>query len=150
MEQTHQYPIQFPAACAVLAEEEMIYIEGGSYSFNVGNYQVIVNIDPDDVMQFMTNLVVNTIRLFGEAAFSSALNGLQNGKNDGLTIIGTIKHFWNSQNSFGKVSTFVMGGFAGYYLYCQATQLFATGSSLYEDLVTAYEQTMSPQLTPIS
>lgn len=77
MEYTCQNPMRFPAAYAVVAEEEMVYIEGGAFTFNVGKYQVTVNIDQQQVLAFCTNIVVNYIRLLGQAAFTNAVNGLQ-------------------------------------------------------------------------
>ena len=73
MEYTCQNPMRFPAAYAVVAEEEMVYIEGGAFTFNVGKYQVTVNIDQQQVLTFCTNVVVNYIRLLGQAAFTNAV-----------------------------------------------------------------------------
>lgn len=150
MELTCQYPIQFPAAYAVLDEEEMVYIEGGAYSFNVGDYMVTVPFSPEQVATFCTNVVVNYIRLLGQAAFSRTVNGLAAAHADGLSIKGAVQYFWKNQGTFGRVSTFVFAGFAGYYLYVYALNLYATASSIYNDLKNAYDQTMNPQLTTIA
>lgn len=150
MELTCQYPIQFPAAYAVLDEEEMVYIEGGAYSFNVGDYMVTVPFSPEQVATFCTNIVVNYIRLLGQAAFSRTVNGLAAAHADGLSIKGAVQYFWKNQGTFGRVSTFVFAGFAGYYLYVYALNLYATASSIYNDLKNAYDQTMNPQLTTIA
>lgn len=150
MELTCQYPIQFPAAYAVLDEEEMVYIEGGAYSFNVGDYMVTVPFSPEQVATFCTNVVVNYIRLLGQAAFSRTVNGLAAAHADGLSIKGAVQYFWKNQGTFGRVSTFVFAGFAGYYLYVYALNLYAAASSIYNDLKNAYDQTMNPQLTTIA
>lgn len=150
MELTCQYPIQFPAAYAVLDEEEMVYIEGGAYSFNVGDYMVTVPFSPEQVATFCTNIVVNYIRLLGQAAFSRTVNGLAAAHADGLSIKGAVQYFWKNQGTFGRISTFVFAGFAGYYLYVYALNLYATASSIYNDLKNAYDQTMNPQLTTIA
>ncbi len=105
MEYTSQSALHFPAAYAPISEDEMIYLDGG---------------DAISPQQFTFNLVTNLIRLMGQAAFSGALNGLSNMRNDGLTTGGAIAHYWNRQNTLGKVATVVFTGFAGYavYIYC--------------------------------
>lgn len=148
MEYTCQNPMRFPAAYAVVAEEEMVYVEGGAFTFNVGKYQVTVNIDQQQVLAFCTNVVVNYIRLLGQAAFTNAVNGLQAARADGLSTKGAVQYFWKNQGTFGRVATVVAGGFAGYYLYVQAVNIYYAAVSLYNDLKTAYEQSMTPQLIP--
>ena len=150
MELTCQYPIQFPAAYAVLAEEEMVYIEGGSYSFNVGDYMVTVPFSPEQVATFCTNVVVNYVRLLGQTAVKKTINVLAAACADGLSTKGAIQYFWKNQGTFGRVSTFVFAGFAGYYLYVYALNLYAAASSLYNDLKNSYNQAMNPQLTTIT
>ena len=98
MEYTSQSVLHFPAAYAPISEDEMIYLDGG---------------DAISPQQFTFNLVTNLIRLMGQAAFSGALNGLSNMRNDGLTTGGAIAHYWNRQNTVGKVATVVFTGFAG-------------------------------------
>ena len=147
MEQTHQYPIQFPAACAVLAEEEMIYIEGGSYSFNVGDYMITSPVSPEDIGIFCTNIVVNYARLLGQTAFQRAVAGIESAYRDGLGPVAAVQYFWKNQGTPGHVATFVFAGFVGFYLYSYAVNLYNTASSLYSDLKNLYQQTMDPQLT---
>ena len=150
MELTCQYPIQFPAAYAVLDEEEMVYIEGGAYSFNVGDYMVTVPFSPEQVATFCTNIVVNYIRLLGQAAFSRTVNGLSAARADGLSTVGAIQYYWKNQGTFGRVSTFVFAGLAGYYLYVQAVNIYNAAASLYNDLKNSYDQSSSSQLTTVT
>ena len=98
MEYTSQSVLHFPAAYAPISEDEMIYLDGG---------------DAISPQQFTFNLVTNLIRLMGQAAFSGALNGLSNMRNDGLTTGGAIAHYWNRQNTMGKVATVVFTGCGG-------------------------------------
>ena len=44
MEHTYQSPMMLPAAYAVLSEDEMIYIDGGEFSFAVGDHTVTVSL----------------------------------------------------------------------------------------------------------
>ena len=80
MEYTSSTSLHFPAAYAPISEDEMIYIEGGA--------------DVISPQQFTYNLVTNLIRLLGQAAFTGAVTGLINMRNDGLTVGGSIKHYW--------------------------------------------------------
>ena len=83
MEYTSSNSLHFPAAYVPISEDEMIYIEGGA--------------DVISPQQFTYNLVTNLIRLMGQAAFSGAVTGLINMRNDGLTLGGSIKHYWSHQ-----------------------------------------------------
>ncbi len=150
MDHTCQNSMQFPAAYAVIVEEEMIYIEGGSYTFVVGDYQITSPISPDQVATFCTNAVINYIRLLGQTAFSNTVNGLQAAKADGIKPSAAIRYFWNNQGTLGRAATFVFAGFAGYYLYVQAVNLYYMFSSIYNDLKNAYEQSMNPSTVTLS
>lgn len=147
MELTCQYSMQLPASYAVLSEEEMVYIEGGAFSFNVGDYTVKVNIDQQQVATFCTNVVVNFIRLLGQAAFTRTVNGLQAAKADGLSYSGAIQYYWKNQNTLGRAATFVAAGFAGYYLYVYAMNILSALVSLGNDLQGAWNNAMTPQTT---
>lgn len=136
MELNHANQLRMPASCAVLSEDEMIYIEGGAFSLNISQ---------EDVMYFTANVFVNAIRLLGQGALAYAVNGLQNMRNDGLTVGGAIKHYWGRQNTFGKTMTVVVAGFAGVYLYYQAVSLINTLLSVYDDFKSAYDETINQQ-----
>ena len=112
MEYTSSTSLHFPAAYAPISEDEMIYIEGGA--------------DVISPQQFTYNLVTNLIRLMGQAAFSGAVAGLINMRNDGLTVGGSIKHYWGRQTPVGKAATVLFTGFAGYAVYIYAVQLINT------------------------
>lgn len=129
MEYTDLKPMRLPVSCAVLSEEEMVYVAGGALALNISQ---------EDVIRFSTNVVVNLIRLMGQAAINNALTGIQDMRNDGLTTAGAIKHYWGRQNTMGKVMTGVVAGCAGVYLYYQAVSLVNTFLSIYSDLRDIY------------
>lgn len=120
MEFTSQNQLLFPAAYAPISEEEMIYIDGGD--------------DTITPQQFTFNLVTNLIRLLGQAAFGNAVAGLINMHNDGLTVGGSIKHFWDRQTTVGKVGTVVFTGFAGYAVYIYCVSLVNNALAIYADV----------------
>lgn len=124
MEYTSSTSLHFPAAYAPISEDEMIYIEGGA--------------DVISPQQFTYNLVTNLIRLMGQAAFSGAVAGLINMRNDGLTVGGSIKHYWGRQGTIGKAATVLFTGFAGYAVYVYAIQLFNNALSIYTDVKDNY------------
>ena len=124
MEYTSSTSLHFPAAYAPISEDEMIYIEGGA--------------DVISPQQFTYNLVTNLIRLMGQAAFTGAVTGLINMRNDGLTVGGSIKHYWNRQTSIGKAATVLFTGFAGYAVYIYAVQLINTALGIYTDVKDNY------------
>lgn len=124
MEYTSSTSLHFPAAYAPISEDEMIYIEGGA--------------DVISPQQFTYNLVTNLIRLMGQAAFTGAVTGLINMRNDGLTVGGSIKHYWNRQTTVGKAATVLFTGFAGYAVYIYAVQLINTALGIYTDVKDNY------------
>ena len=124
MEYTSSTSLHFPAAYAPISEDEMIYIEGGA--------------DVISPQQFTYNLVTNLIRLMGQAAFSGAVAGLINMRNDGLTVGGSIKHYWSHRTPVGKAATVLFTGFAGYAAYIYAVQLINTALSIYTDVKDNY------------
>lgn len=124
MEYMSSTSLHFPAAYAPISEDEMIYIEGGA--------------DVISPQQFTYNLVTNLIRLMGQAAFTGAVTGLINMRNDGLTVGGSIKHYWNRQTSIGKAATVLFTGFAGYAVYIYAVQLINTALGIYTDVKDNY------------
>ena len=124
MEYTSSTSLHFPAAYAPISEDEMIYIEGGA--------------DVISPQQFTYNLVTNLIRLMGQAAFSGAVTGLINMRNDGLTVGGSIKHYWGRQGTIGKAATVLFTGFAGYAVYVYAVQLVNTALGIYTDVKDNY------------
>lgn len=123
MESTRQNQLLLPAAYAPISEEEMIYIEGGD------------SISPQ---QFVYNASTNLIRLIGQAIIERTFTGIQNMRDDGLTVGGAVKHYWNGQPTRGKVMTFVFAGFAGYAFYVRAVQLINTALALYTEVKDNY------------
>ena len=74
----------------------------------------------------------------GQAAFSGAVTGLINMRNDGLTVGGSIKHYWGRQTPVGKAATVLFTGFAGYAVYIYAVQLINTALGIYTDVKDNY------------
>lgn len=145
MELTCQTSVRLPAACAVLSEEEMIYVTGGDLptsTYTIGKYTVMVNWQSaaEHAAVFATNLVVNFLFALGAGAFESATNGMADGTADGLSTGGVIGHFWRGQGTFGRVATFAVGALAGWYVADQLLYYYKTAVALYGDLKTAYEQ----------
>ena len=77
MDHTYHRPLQLPADYSVLSAEEMTYTEGGALS---------INITPEQVMAFGVNVTVNLLGAMGRYVFQSAVSGMQNALNDGLSV----------------------------------------------------------------
>lgn len=138
MEFTDLKPMQLPASYAVLSEDEMVYIEGGAFELNITKEQVI---------NFSTNVVVNSIRLLGQAAVGAAIAGMISMHNDGLTVEGSLRHYWDGQSNLGKAMTFVAAGFAGVYAYLSVARFFNTVLSIYQDARNSYNETTTNAAT---
>lgn len=133
MELTYQSPMLMPASYAVLSEEEMTYIEGGvSLAISAPT--------TSQVLGFGVNVVVNFARMLGRGALTSALNGMQEMHEDGMSVYGSIRYFWDGQNTRGKVSAVAMGSLAGIYAYVYVRQTINTVISIYKEVKGIYEQ----------
>lgn len=130
MEHTYQDPMRLPAAYAVLAEEEMTYLDGGAvYSFDVGKYTV--SVDTDVLAMYAMNLAVNTLYVLGQGAVEMFSNKIQDGIADGLGLFGTIDHFWSGLNGWSRAATVGMGMLGGYYVYAQVVSIVNSLKSLF-------------------
>ena len=129
MELTYQSQMLMPASYAVLSEEEMTYIEGGALTELQAS-----------ALNFGINVVVNSVRMLGRGALTSAMNGLQEMHDDGMGLTTSVQYFWDGQNTRGKVSAVVMGSFAGFYAYLWARQTINTIVSIYQEVKAAYQQ----------
>ena len=70
--------------------------------------------------------------------FTSAVTGLINMRNDGLTVGGSIKHYWSHQTTVGKAATVLFTGFAGNAAYIYAVQLINNALNIYTDVKNNY------------
>ena len=129
MDHTYQRPLQLPAGYSVLSAEEMTYTEGGALS---------INITPQQVMAFGMNVAVNLLGVMGRYAFQSAVSGVQNALNDGLSLGDAVGHFWGKLNPWSKVATIGMAGLGGYYAYIQARSIYLS----VKNLVTALKNSI--------
>mgnify|MGYP003175581593 CR=1 FL=1 len=68
----------------------------------------------------------------------------------GLTTGGAIAHYWNRQNTLGKVATVVFTGFAGYAVYIYCVSLVNNVLNLYtsaKNSITGADQTTTTDTT---
>ena len=115
MDHTYQRPLQLPAGYSVLSAEEMTYTEGGALS---------INITPEQVMTFGMNVVVNLVGVMGRYAFQSAVSGMQNALNDGLSVGDAVGHYWGKLNTLSRVASIGLAGLGCYYGYLQARSIY--------------------------
>ena len=132
MELTYQSQMLMPASYTVLSEEEMTYIEGGAITASDATAAVL---------NFAINFAVNTIKTLGQGAFNAAWNGMKEMHDDGLSITGSVKHYWGRQTPAGKAGPVVIGSFAAFYAYAQTMQIINTAVAIYRDIKAIYEQT---------
>ena len=132
MELTYQNQMLLPASYTVLSEEEMTYIEGGAITASDATAAVL---------NFAINFAVNTIKTLGQGAFNAAWNGMKEMHDDGLSITGSVKHYWGRQTPAGQAGTVVIGSFAAFYAYAQTMQIINTAVAIYRDIKAIYEQT---------
>ena len=122
--------IMMPASYNVLSCEEMTYTEGGALS---------INITPEQVMNFGVTVTINLLGMMGRYAFQSAVSGMQNAMNDGLSVGDAVGHYWGKLNTWSKVASIGLAGLGGYYAYCQARSIYLS----VKNLVIAFKNTIN-------
>lgn len=122
MELTYQREMRLPTQYCALSEEEMIYIDGGEMSFEVGNY--MVTFYPENILPKAANISLTFASLLGMGALSAIIAGVVKGYKDGMNISQTFDHFWGRQSTAGKVAAVGVGALAGYYAAVQVIQYY--------------------------
>lgn len=128
MEYNNQRMLQLPSVYAVLSEEEMTYTEGGAFSFNISQEQV---------MAFTLNLAVNALYTLGQGSVEYFATTIQNGLNDGLSLPGVLSHQWGKMNTWSKVAACGLAALGGYYVYLQVYSIVQS----VKELVGAFKET---------
>lgn len=136
MEYNYQHTLQLPSAYAVLSVEEMTYTEGGAFSFNITQEQVTI---------FTLNLAVNTLTLLGQGALNYFSNMIENGYNDGLSLMGTLDHQWGKMNTWSKVAAGGLAVLGGYYAYIQVVGIIQSVKELVNAFKTTFDQIKADQ-----
>lgn len=136
MDHPYQTTMQLPAAYAVISEEEMTYLEGGSEIVLGQAFGRQFVLDTDQFMTFCTNILVNSGYYLMSASYSYVTNLLQSGLNNGLSLAGTVYHTWGKmQTPWSKIAAVGMTGLAGVYAGMQAYSIYRTVKSLYDAIV---------------
>lgn len=128
MDITYNEPMRLPSSCLIIAEEEMVYLDGGG---------VVVTINTAEIaqysQQFMLNLAVNGFTLAGSYIVSLVWNGLLEGKSDGLSIGQTVGHYWRGQTKLGRGLTVGLCAVGVAYIAYEAYTILNT---LYADYLS--------------
>ena len=143
---TYSCPMQLPACYAVLSEEEMTYLDGG-FTFTAGKYEVTVDTDLL-VKSLVTNAMVVSLNLLvyaGRNAYNYAVDGAMTGLADGLSLGGTVTHYWGKLNTWSKVASVGLAALGGYYVYLQARSMYNSLKNIYDALVNSYNQYQADQ-----
>ena len=93
-----------------------------------------------EVANHTVNVGVNLVRMLGQAAISNTIAGIIDMRNDGLTTMGAIEHYWGRQTPVGKTMTVVAAGFAGVYVYYWARSAIESFLSIYNDMRNIYNE----------
>lgn len=137
MELTYQNQMLLPASYTVLSEEEMTYIEGGAITASDATAAVL---------NFAINFAVNTIKTLGQGAFNAAWNGMKEMHDDGLSITGSVKHYWGRQTPAGKAGTVVVGVLPLSMFMHRPCRSSTRPLQIYKDIKAIYEQTKADRL----
>lgn len=135
--------IALPAHCALIPQEEMVYLEGGA----------LFNITQEQIIQFGVNVVVNGLNILGGTFFSAGVSMLA------YALIGTtptsgrklLNDFFSSLNpsqwvAFGFATALGAAYGVGRAVYYYNTLI----DPLVKAVQNAYEQTMASAAEPVT
>lgn len=136
MDHPNQNTMLLPASYAVISEEEMTYLEGGS-TITLGRaFGYEFTLDTDQFLTFCSNVLTNAAAYMFSASYSYVVNLLQSGLSNGLSLRGTVLHVWGKQETtWGKIATIGVTGMAGVYLGAQIYSAYTMIKSLYDSIV---------------
>ena len=148
MEHPAQNAMLFPASYAVLSDEEMTYLEGGTTIplFQAFGYQV--SLDTDTLATFALTASANLFVLMTNYSFQYLTGRLQSGLENGLSLSGTFYHNWDKMNSWSKVASVGVAGLAGIYVYSQVKSLISSVKTLYDQIVNPMPTFATAQADP--
>lgn len=136
MDHPYQTTMQLPAAYAVISEEEMTYLDGGTEIVLGQAFGHQLTLDTQEFATFCASLMVNAMYYTMNACFSYVTGLLQSGRKNGLTLSGTVAHTWGKlDTTWSKVATVGAVGIAGFYAYAQARSIVLTLKNLYDEIV---------------
>ena len=135
MDHPYQSTMQFPAAYAVLTQEEMTYLDGGRVIQLGTVFGYDISFNTDQFAIFCKSAAINAFILASSYSFSYIKNTTLSGLNNGLSASGTFYHTWDKLNGWSKLALFGIGTLAGYYAYGQVVSIIRTVKNIYNDLV---------------
>ncbi len=135
MDHPYQTSMQLPAAYAVITEEEMTYLDGGSDIVLGQAFGYRLVLDTDQFMTFCANVVGNFGYYLLGASFSYVTNIFESGAKNGLSIAGSVAHAWNRLETPGsRIGAIGLTGLAGVYVGVQAVSIFRSLRNLYDEV----------------
>lgn len=133
MDHPYQTTMHLPAAYAVITEEEMTYLDGGSEIVLGQAFGYQLTLDTDQFMNFCASIVVNLGYYALSSSFSYVTGLLQSGIQNGLSIPGAIVHVWSRQETgWSKAAVVGVTGLAGVYAGMQAVSIYRSLKNLYD------------------
>lgn len=133
MDHPYQTSMQLPAAYAVITEEEMTYLGGGSDIVLGQAFGYRLVLDTDQFLTFCANVVGNFGYYLLGASFSYVTNIFESGAKNGLSIAGSVAHAWNRLETPGsRIGAVGLTGLAGVYVGLQAVSIFRSLRNLYD------------------
>ncbi len=139
MEHTYQSTLLMPASYAVLAEDEMTYIEGGAFTLNITTEQVA---------SFAANVVINALGMMGSAFVTYGYSTIKEGMLNGLTVGQTIDHTWSRMNTWSRIAMVGLAGLGGYYVYGQVVGVVRSVKNLVDAVKESWEESKAQTATP--
>ena len=135
MDHPYQTSMQLPAAYAVITEEEMTYLDGGSTIVLGQAFGYRLTLDTDQLMTFCTNVVANLGYYLLGASFSYITNIFESGAKNGLSIAGSVAHAWNRLETPGsRIGAIGLTGLAGVYVGVQAVSIYRSLRNVYDTI----------------
>ena len=145
MDHPYQSTMQFPAAYAVLTQEEMTYLDGGRVIQLGTVFGYDISFNTDQFVIFCKSAAINAFLLATSYSFSYIKNTALSGFNNGLSASGTFYHTWDKMNGWSRIALFGVATLAGYYAYGQISSFISTAKDFYQQVIKPVLGTGSTQ-----
>lgn len=132
MDHPYQSTMQFPAAYAVITEEEMTYLDGGREITLFRGFGHELTLNTQQFAVFCTAVAINGLYMMSSTSFKYLANVAQTGYNSGLGLTGTFFHVWDKMDTWSRMASVGVAGLAGFYAYTQVKSIIGSLKNLYD------------------
>ncbi len=134
MDHPYQSAMQFPAAYAVITDEEMTYLDGGADITLFRGFGREITLNTQQFAVFCTAVAINGFYMLSSTSFKYLANVVSSGYNNGLSPAGIFFHTWDKMDGWSRAASVGVVGLAGFYAYTQVKSIISAAKNIYDSI----------------